>query len=221
MARTSHAASCPSEPAGFAVGLTGGIGSGKTAVADRFAVLGAAIVDSDEIARALTAPNGEAIEPIARQFGAQYIGADGALDRQRMRERVFRDPAAKAQLEAILHPRIRTLAQATAASAAAHAPYVIFVVPLLVESGSWRDRIDRLLVIDCSPSMQEARVRARSRLEVALVRRIIAQQASRAERLDAADDVLVNEGPLEQLDPRVQRLHRHYCSCARGRCDGL
>jgi dephospho-CoA kinase len=219
MARTSHAASSPSESTSFAVGLTGGIGSGKTAVADRFAALGAAVVDSDQIARALTAPNGEAIGPIARHFGAHYIGVDGALDRQRMRERVFHDPAAKAQLEAILHPRISELAQAQAAAAASHAPYVIFVVPLLVESGNWRSRVDRLLVVDCSLSTQEARVRARSRLDAPLVRAIIAQQASRAERLDAADDVLVNESPLGALDLRVQRLHRCYCKCAQSRHD--
>jgi len=221
MGKTSQAASSRSESAGFTVGLTGGIGSGKTAVADRFETLGAAIVDSDEIARALTAPNGAAIEAIARQFGAQYIGADGALHRQRMRERVFSDPSAKAKLEAILHPRIRELAAVQAAAAADRAPYVVFVVPLLVESGSWRSNVDRLLVIDCSPATQEARVRNRSQLDAALVRRIIAQQASRAARLDAADDVLVNEGSLEQLDPRVYWLHRRYCDAARSRVDRL
>lgn len=209
-------ASSRSEP-GFAVGLTGGIGSGKSAVADLFAALGAAIVDSDLIARALTAPNGEAIDAIRQEFGADYIGADGALDRPRMRELAFREPSAKSRLEAILHPRIRELAQRAAAQAAGQVPYVIFVVPLLIESGSWRSRIDRLLVVDCSSATQQARVRARSGLDAELVRAIIAQQAPRAERLDAADDVLVNEGPLKLLEPRVQRLHRHYCSCARER----
>jgi dephospho-CoA kinase len=221
MARTSHAASCRSEAAGFAVGLTGGIGSGKTAVADRLARLGAAIVDSDEIARSLTAPHGEAIDEIRRQFGAQFIGADGALDRPRMRALVFGEPAAKARLEAILHPLIRERAQAAAAASTGRAPYVVLVVPLLVESGSWRSRIDRLLVIDCSPATQEARVFARSGFEATLVRGIIAQQASRADRLAAADDVLVNEGSLEQLAPRVARLHRLYCDCARSRPDRL
>jgi dephospho-CoA kinase len=215
MAGTSRAASCRSEANAFTVGLTGGIGSGKTAVADRFAALGAAVVDSDVIAHALTAPGGAAIEAIASEFGAEYINADGALDRPRMRELAFRDPSAKARLEALLHPRIRELALAAAAEAAGRAPYVVFVVPLLIESRSWRSRVDRLLVIDCSAATQEARVCARSGLDAALARTIIAQQACRADRLDAADDVLVNEGPLDQLEPRVQWLHRRYCEYAR------
>ncbi len=210
-----QAATCRSEY--FAVGLTGGIGSGKSAVADRFAALGAAIVDTDAIAHALTAAGGAAIEAIAREFGPDYIDAAGSLDRPRMRERVFNDPQAKARLEAILHPRIREAALAAAARAAARAPYVVFVVPLLVESGTWRSRVERLLVIDCSAATQEARVCARSGLDAALVRRIIAQQASRAERLAAADDVLVNEGTLAQLAPRVQRLHARYLERAASR----
>ena len=217
MARTSQDALSRSESPAFAVGLTGGIGSGKSAVAEIFGLLGAAIVDSDAIAHALTAPGGDAIAAIAQQFGAQYIGPDGALDRQRMRDRIFRDPPAKAQLESILHPRIRELSIAQAAAAARdRVPYVVLVVPLLIESGGWRSRVDRILVIDCSPATQEARVRARSRLDAALVQAIIAQQARRADRLDAADDVLVNEGPLEQLTARVTRLHRRYCEFARG-----
>jgi dephospho-CoA kinase len=215
MAKTSHAVSSPSESHGFAVGMTGGIGSGKTAVSDLFAKLGAAIIDSDAIAHALTAPNGAAIEEIAREFGAHYINAEGAMDRKQMRDRVFRDPSAKARLEAILHPRIREQTLAEAAAAADRAPYVMFVIPLLIESGSWRGRVDRLLLIDCSPITQEARVCARSRLDPALVRAIVAQQASRAERLDAADDVLVNEGPHAYLSPRVRRLHHCYCEHAR------
>lgn len=214
-----QAATCPSEY--FAVGLTGGIGSGKSAVADHFAALGAAIVDTDAIAHALTAPGGAAIAAIVREFGADCLDDRGALDRRRMRERVFGDAQAKAKLEAILHPRIREAALAAAASAAAVAPYVVFVVPLLVESGAWRDRVDRLLVIDCSQATQEARVCARSGLDRALARRIIAQQASRAERLAAADDVLVNEGTLAQLAPRVQRLHARYNALAAGRRRGL
>jgi len=221
MARPSRNASCRSESPAFAVGLTGGIGSGKTAVADIFGQLGAAIVDSDAIAHALTAPGGAAIDAIARQFGVEYIGPDGALDRQRMRDRVFRDPSAKAQLESILHPRIREMATAQATVARGRAPYVLFVVPLLIESGGWRSRVDRILVIDCSPATQEARVCARSRLDPALVRTIMAQQARRADRLDAADDVLVNEGPLGQLSARVARLHSRYCEFARGSVERL
>jgi dephospho-CoA kinase len=216
MAHRSPGASSRSDAAPFSVGLTGGIGSGKTAVADAFAALGAGIVDSDAIAHALTVPNGAAIAAIVREFGDAYIDADGALDRRRMRELVFREPAAKLRLEAILHPLIREAALAQAAAAAVRAPYVVYVVPLLIESGSWRSRVDRLLVIDCSAATQEARVRARSGLDSALTRAIIAQQAARADRLAAADDVLVNEGPLAQLAPRVRRLHRCYCACARG-----
>ena len=216
-----QAASSHSESAAYAVGLTGGIGSGKTAGADLFAALGAAVVDSDALAHALTAPGGAAIEPISREFGADYIGTEGALDRRRMRARVFGDPASKARLEAILHPRIRELATAAAAEASDRAPYVMFVVPLLIESGTWRDRIDRLLVIDCSTSTQEERVRSRSGIDAALARAIIAQQATRAARLDAADDVLVNEGPLDQLGARVRILHRRYCEYARGKRGGV
>lgn len=221
MAKTSRGASSRSEAAGFSVGLTGGIASGKTAVADQFAALGAAIVDSDAIAHALTAPRGAATDAIAREFGADYITPEGALDRVRMRELVFRDPSAKRRLEAILHPRIRERALAAAADAAGRAPYVVFVVPLLVESRSWRSRVDRVLVIDCSTATQEARVRARSGLDAALARAIITQQASRVERLDAADDILVNEGPLGQLGPRVQRLHRCYCEHALRKCGSV
>ncbi len=214
MARTSRGASSRSDLDGFAVGLTGGIGSGKTSVADLFAELGAAIVDTDAIAHALTASGGAAIDAIGQAFGAVYIGADGALDRPRMRELVFNDAAAKSRLESILHPRISERARLDAVNALKRSPYVIFVVPLLVESGSWHNRIDRLLVIDCPESTQLARVRARSRLDETMVREIIAQQASRSERLDAADDVLVNEGPLEELVPRVRRLHHRYCDYA-------
>jgi len=213
MAPTSRTASCRSESGRFAVGLTGGIGSGKSAAADEFAALGAAVVDSDAIAHALTAPQGAAMAAIARDFGTEYIDERGALDRRKVRALVFSDPSAKARLEAILHPLISERALA-AARAAGSAPYVVFVVPLLVESQSWRRRIDRLLVIDCSAATQEARVCARSGLDAALARAIIAQQASRRDRLDAADDVLVNDGPLGQLGPRVRRLHRRYCEQA-------
>lgn len=217
MAGKSPDVSSPSERPAFAIGLTGGIGSGKTAVAGMFARHGAAIIDSDAIAHTLTAAGGAAIDDIARSFGAQYIGADGALDRQRMRERVFRDQSAKAELEAILHPRIGELAMAQAEEARGRVPYVIFVVPLLIESGGWRSRVDRILVVDCAPATQEARVCARSHLDPVLVRTIIAQQARRADRLDAADDVLVNEGAFEQLDERVTLLHHRYWESARVR----
>jgi dephospho-CoA kinase len=221
MATTSFAASSPSERRAFTVGLTGGIGSGKSAAASCFAVLGPEIVDSDEIARSLTAAGGAAIAEIADAFGAEFITADGALDRARMRALVFSDPVARARLEAILHPRIRERTEAAAVMSAGRAPYVILVVPLLVESGSWRSRVDRLLVIDCSTATQEARVGARSGLDVRMARAIIAQQATRSERLDAADDVLVNEGRLTDLAPRVARLHRRYRRLASAAPRGL
>jgi len=221
MARTSAAASSPSEPRGYRVGLTGGIGSGKSAVSERFGELGAAIVDSDEIARALTAPGGCAIAPIRDFFGPQFIAADGSLDRDRMRALAFRDRSAKAQLEAILHPRIREVTEEAAGRASRAAPYVILVVPLLIESRTWRRRVDRLLVVDCPLARQRARIAVRSGLDPALVDSIIAQQASRYERLDAADDILVNDGPLDNLAPRVARLHRSYLELAARAALGL
>jgi len=221
MARTSAVASSPSESRGYRVGLTGGIGSGKSAVSERFGELGAAVVDSDEIARALTAPGGAAIAAIRDSFGPQFIDADGALDRAKMRVLAFRDRTVKDQLEAILHPRIREVTEDTAATAARDAPYVVLVVPLLVESGNWRRRIDRLLVVDCPLARQRARVGARSGLDRSLVASIIAQQASRSERLDAADDILVNDGLLADLGPRIARLHQSYLELAARAARGL
>jgi dephospho-CoA kinase len=221
MATTSAAASSPSDQRGYRVGLTGGIGSGKSAVGDRFGELGAAIVDSDEIARALTAPGGAAIEQIRDSFGPQVIDADGALDRAKMRTLAFRDGTAKTRLESILHPLIREITEELAAGAFRTAPYVVLVIPLLIESRSWRRRVDRLLVVDCPLERQKARVVARSGLDPALVDSIIAQQAGRTERLDAADDVLVNDGSLADLTPRVARLHQHYRELAARAAQGL
>ena len=194
------------------IGLTGGIGSGKTRVADLLQVRGAAIIDSDAIAHALTAPGGAGIAPLRAAFGDEMIDAQGALDRARMRELVFRDRAAKARLEAILHPMIRT---ATAdAALAATGPYTIFVVPLLVESGTWRGRVQRILAIDCQEATQIARVMARNGLPEAQVRAIMAAQASRQQRLAAADDVIDNDAGLDALLPQVERLHQFYSSLA-------
>ena len=201
-------ASAGAAPARFCVGLTGGIGCGKTAVSDRFAALGASIIDTDVIAHALTAPHGAAMDAVLEAFGPAFITADGALDRVRMRELVFSDPAAKARLEAILHPRIR--AATAAAAAIASGTYLIYVVPLLVESGGWRERVDRVLVIDCPEQVQIARVMRRNALSEAQVRAIMATQASRAERLAAADDVIVNDGGLDALDRQIALLHAQY-----------
>ncbi|MDN2713050.1 dephospho-CoA kinase [Janthinobacterium sp. SUN118] len=192
----------------FSVGLTGGIGCGKSTVADMFAARGATIVDTDQIAHSLTAPNGAAMPALVAEFGAAYADARGALDRARMRTLVFSDADAKARLEAILHPRIR---QATLAAAAeATGSYVIFAVPLLVESGGWVERVDRVLVIDCLESLQVSRVMARNGLSEEQVKAIMATQATRTMRLAAADDVIDNNGDLAALEPQIAQLHDLY-----------
>lgn len=217
MATSSPGAGCRSEAAYFAVGLTGGIGSGKSTVADLLQALGAAVVDTDALAHELTAPGGAAMPAIAAEFGAQFVTANGALDRARMRELVFAQALAKRRLEAILHPMIRALTERRAAALAAAAPYVVLMIPLLVESGRWRERVDRVLVVDCAEPTQIARVRARNRLDEAAIRAIIRQQATRGERLAAADDVIVNEASAADLAPRVQRLHALYVRLAAAR----
>ncbi|WP_306395879.1 dephospho-CoA kinase [Telluria beijingensis] len=192
----------------FSVGLTGGIGCGKSTVAELFAALGASIVDTDAIAHALTAPHGAAMPAIVAEFGPDFATPEGALDRARMRSLVFSDAGARGRLEAILHPRIR---DATAAAAAiATGPYVIFAVPLLIESGSWRERVSRVLAVDCSEDTQVARVMQRSALGPDEVRAIMATQVTRAQRLAAADDVIDNDDGLDALLPQVTRLHKRY-----------
>ena len=197
----------------FVVGLTGGIGSGKSAVAVLFAELGADIVDTDAIAHQLTGRGGAAIEPIRAAFGGSVITPEGALDRAAMRRLVFSDPAAKQRLEAILHPMIRVEADLRCVSA--QGAYVILVVPLLVETGSYRGRVDRILVVDCAEATQVARTMARSGLTEAEVRSIMAVQASREARLAAADDVIDNDGDLEALRAQVEALHRRYLDATR------
>jgi dephospho-CoA kinase len=196
----------------FSVGLTGGIGSGKSTVADLFEQRGASVIDTDRIAHALTAPHGAAMPALVAEFGEAFATPEGALDRARMRELVFSDPGARLRLESILHPRIR---DATAAAAAiATGPYVIFVVPLLIESGTWRGRVSRVLAIDCPEALQVARVVARNGLPEAQVRAIMATQVTRAQRLAAADDVVVNDDDLSALAPQVDRLHAFYLAQA-------
>lgn len=207
-----HDASNPVPPAPlkprFSVGLTGGIGSGKSTVADMFAERGAAVIDTDVIARQLTAPGGIAIAPIRARFGDDFIDTSGAMDRARMRAHVFSDPAAKQQLEAILHPLIRT--ETDYAGERATGSYLIFAVPLLIESGSWKQRVGRILVIDCDEQVQLRRVMQRNALTEPQVRAIMATQATRQQRLQAADDVIVNNGDLQALLPQVERLHALY-----------
>ena len=196
----------------FSVGLTGGIGSGKSTVANMFAARGAAIIDTDLIAHQLSAAGGAAIPAIQAQFGADFITPDGAMDRAKMRERVFSDPTEKKRLESILHPLIRI--ETERAARQAQGIYTIFVVPLLIESGDWAQRVSRILVVDCPEALQIARVMARSGLVETQVRAIMQQQASRAVRLAAADDVISNEGEAATLAPQVDRLHNLYTALA-------
>ncbi len=214
MATTSRAASSASERGRFCVGLTGGIGSGKSLVASLLAEHGAAIIDTDALAHRLTMPGGGAIEPIRVAFGPTILDASGALDRARMRTLVFSEPAAKARLESILHPLIRSAVEHDAQRAPAAAPYLVFAVPLLIESGSWAKRVDRVLVVDCPVAQQIERVVRTRALTRAQVESIVAQQASRAQRLAAAHDVVVNAGPVAQIAPRVARLHALFCRLA-------
>lgn len=197
----------------FVVGLTGGIGSGKSAAADEFARLGAAVVDTDVIARELTAPGGAAMPQLRALFGDAFVAPDGAMDREAMRRRVFSDPGARKALEGLLHPMIR--AESERRISAARAPYVVHVVPLLVESPDYRNRVDRVLVVDAPEELQVRRVGARSGLAAAEVRGIIASQASRQARLAAADEIIDNAGDLAALRAQVAALHAKYVALAR------
>ena len=190
------------------IGLTGGIGSGKSTVAGMLRERGAALIDADAISRASTAPGGAAMAAIAAQFGPEFITPEGALNRERMRERVFQDPQARQQLEAIIHPLVaqETARQTQAAIDAGHR-CLVFDVPLLAESAHWRGRVDRVLVVDCSAQTQISRVMARSGLKAEDVERIIAAQTSREKRLAMADWVILNDGlSLDELRGRVHAL---------------
>jgi dephospho-CoA kinase len=197
----------------YTVGLTGGIGSGKSLVAGLFEGLGVEVIDSDEIARELTKKGGEAIGAIRAAFGADALAADGSLDRSKMRRLVFRDAPARKRLEAILHPLIR--AESARRRARVRSPYAILVIPLLVESGVDRSRIARVLVVDCPEAQQIERVMKRSGIPEAEVRAMIAAQATREQRLAAADDVIDNGGPLGALERQVSRLNEKYLTLAR------
>jgi len=201
------------KPKRFTVGLTGGIGSGKTTVANLFAERGASIVDTDVIAHSLSAPGGLAIPAIRAQFGEDYINPDGSMNRARMRQRVFADPPARKILEGILHPLIRQ--EADRAMKESAGDYGIYVVPLLVGSSDWKQRVTRVLVVDCPEEIQVSRVMERNRMTEEQVRAIMATQASRQDRLNAADDVIVNDDGLAKVIPEVDRLHRFYKELAR------
>ena len=202
------------EPAGrrtFTVGLTGGIASGKSTVANLFAEHGAVVIDTDQLARDVVQPGRPALAAIVAAFGPDVLGPDGELDRRLVRQMVFADPGRRRQLEAIVHPAIR--AELAVRAAAADGPYQIHVIPLLVESGR-REGLDRILVVDCAPDQQLARLLTRDAESVAQAKAIIAAQVDREKRMAAADDVIRNDGTPADLARRVAELHRLYLSLA-------
>lgn len=196
----------------YCIGLTGGIGSGKSSVASIFQDLGATVIDTDEISHELTRAGGAALDAIREQFGGDYIACDGSLARNAMRKLIFDDPSAKKKLEAILHPMIR--AAVIARIAQTQAPYTLIVVPLLLETGAYGDLISRVLVVDCDESLQISRTMLRSKLDIQEVRAIMAAQLPRQERLSRADDVLKNDGDIAGLRSQAAALHARYLQIA-------
>jgi len=198
----------------FKLGLTGGIGSGKSTVSKLLAQWGATVIDADQLARQLTEPGGLGIKPVSEAFGADVIDASGAMDRQRMREIVFADNAARTTLEQILHPLIGSAADRAAELATGC--YIVFEIPLLVESGRWRNKVDRVCVVDCDVDTQISRVQARSGLSVSAIQGILAAQATREDRLLVADDVILNDisVPIDYLTEQTSALHKIWCALA-------
>ncbi|OIP15214.1 MAG: dephospho-CoA kinase [Betaproteobacteria bacterium CG2_30_59_46] len=190
------------------IGLTGGIGSGKSSVARILATLGATVIDTDEIAHRLTAKGTPALAAVIEQFGSSYQLPDGNLDRARLRKLVFSDHAAKAKLETLLHPLIKQ--QVVAEKAETRGLYLVLVVPLFFETRAYRDLVDRVLVVDCDENQQISRTMSRSQLSAEEVRSIMAHQTPRTERTRQADDILFNLGNLADLEKHVQEMHRHY-----------
>lgn len=188
------------------IGLTGGIGSGKTLVANGFADRGASVIDTDAISHSLTAPNGAAIAEIRTTFGEEMINAQGAMDRTKMRNLIFSDAVQKYRLESILHPMIRS--EIARQTNTATGTYIIYVVPLLVETGNWN--LSRILVVDCDEELQIKRVMQRDGLTESTVRAIMKQQATRAQRLSIATDIIQNQTTFEALIPEIDRLHQLY-----------
>lgn len=192
----------------YCVGVTGGIGSGKSRAAAMFAELGADVVDTDEISHEITASGGSAMPAITGVFGAAVTRADGSLDRTAMRDLVFKNPDQRKELEGILHPLIR--AEARRRVAQSTAPYVLLVVPLLLESGGYKDLVRRVMVVDCDEALQISRTMQRSQLTADAVRAIMAAQMPREQRLGLADDVIDNGGDMPHLRAQVTGLHRQY-----------
>jgi dephospho-CoA kinase len=203
-------------PGKFRVGLTGGIGSGKTIVANLFAALGVTIVDTDLLAREVVAPGSSLLREITAHFGVQMLATDGSLDRQALRDRVFVDPAERKWLEALLHPAIAKLTDARCE--AATEAYVMVAIPLLVETGG-KTRFDRVLVVDCDPDLQLARLQARDGTTRVQAARMLAAQATREQRLAVADDVIENNGDIALLRDQVEKLHRQYSGLASAQSD--
>ena len=195
----------------YRVGLTGGIASGKSTVANLFAALGITIVDTDQLAREVVAPGSALLPQIATHFGGEVLQKDGSLDRVRLRARVFANPAERQWLEQLTHPAIRALTNARCQSATSR--YVIVAIPLLVETRG-EDRFDRVLVVDCEPELQIARLQARDGATRAAAEQMLAAQASRAERLAVADDVILNDGDIAKLRDEVTKLHRQYSNAS-------
>ena len=201
----------------FRVGLTGGIASGKSTVANLFVALGATLVDTDLLAREVVAPGSPLLAEIATHFGAGILQPDGTLDRGRLRDKVFSDPAERGWLEALTHPAIRALTDQRCDSATGS--YVIVAIPLLAETHG-ADRFDRVLVVDCDPELQIARLQARDGTTRAQAAQMLAAQASREQRLAVADDVIRNDGDLASLRDQVEKLHRSYTMAASAQSDG-
>jgi dephospho-CoA kinase len=198
----------------YRVGLTGGIGSGKSTAASLFAELGVPVIDTDTISHQITQPGGAAIPFILAEFGEDYIDATGALNRAKMRQLVFFDDIAKHRLEKILHPLI--LAQTRSQAFSSPAPYVLLVIPLLFETSDYQDWLHLTVTVDCSEETQLARATQRQGLNEQTVRAIMSQQLSRSQRLQLADDVINNDGTLAELRKQIEHLHRHYLVLAQG-----
>lgn len=201
----------------FTLGLTGGIASGKSLVGQHFLDLGVVVIDADQASRSVVKPGSEGLEALTRHFGNDILDASGQMDRARMRERVFSDPAARLELEAILHPLIRRdlFSQRDKALQSAEHAYCILMIPLLVKFG-WADLVDRLLVVDCSEATQLERLQARDDIAEPLARNMLLSQDSRKQRLEAADDIILNEGSADSLLTAVQQLHKQYQQLGQG-----
>jgi dephospho-CoA kinase len=203
-------------PHKFRVGLTGGIASGKTTVANLFAALGVPIIDTDLLAREVVAPGTPLLREVASRFGPKILAADGSLNRQALRSRIFADPEERKWLEALMHPAIRELTDA--GCEAAPGAYSMVAIPLLVETAG-KSRFDRALVVDCEPELQLARLQARDGVTRAEAMRTLAAQATRAERLAIADDVIHNDGDMAALRDQVEKLHRQYLAASAAQSD--